>query len=101
MTQSMPQPQHEPGDELPVHTVGIFVTYRRGEPIPSKEWAEKTALAFRHAPFIIEAVTAAGLENVNRGPSNGTSNSSEGIHSGGDSPRDASDGPPSDVAGTT
>lgn len=58
LTEHMDQPDHE----LPAHTVGVFVTYRRAEPLSSREWAEKTGLAFRHAPFVIAAVTAAAIE---------------------------------------
>lgn len=86
--------------DLPIHTVTIFVTYRRKEPIPSKEWAEKTGLAFRHAPFVIEAVTAADMSKVNNENECGSnSHSSSGIHERAESaqPAETDEG----VAGTT
>lgn len=64
MTQMMPQPDHEPGAELPTHTVGVFITYRRDEPIKSQAWAEQIGRAIRHAPFVINAVTAAAMDQL-------------------------------------
>lgn len=92
--------------EAPTHTVGIFITYRRAEPMPSASWAKLVGQAIRHAPFVIEAVTAADMKQVNNAgtqsdiPGLSTDGGCERIHEDGYSPRIEEDGPTSSVART-